>query len=80
MSPPEDFDFGARVRNAMNAEPSPQRAELRRLGEAMRQVIERLVATKAPVDELTAAADALEQIAESLGRLPQGRPMEGVAE
>ena len=80
MSPPEQFDFGARVRDAMTAEPSPRRAEMRRLGDAMRKVIERLVATTAPVEELTAAADALESIGRSLAKFPQGRPMEGFAE
>lgn len=74
------FDFGARVRQAMSAEPSPRRTEMRRLGEAMRQVIERLVGTKAPLEALAVAADELERVAAALAEYPQGRTMEGFAE
>lgn len=75
-----DPGLEARVRELHNAELTPQRVEMRRLGNAMRAVIERLVATKAPEDELARAADALEEIAELLGQYPQGRLYEGFAE
>ncbi len=64
----------------MTADPSPRRLEMRRLGDAMRLVIERLVGTKAPLEDLAAAADDLELVAQSLARFPQGRTMEGFAE
>jgi acyl-coenzyme A thioesterase PaaI-like protein len=59
---------------------SPQRAEMRRMAEAMRLVIERLVATKAPAEELERAATALEAIAASLDGYPRGHLFEGFAE
>jgi acyl-coenzyme A thioesterase PaaI-like protein len=54
--------------------------ETRRVGEAMRLVIDRLVATTAPSDELIKAAEALEAIAATLDEFPQGRLFEGFAE
>ena len=45
--------------------------EKRRLAAAMRQVIERLVTTEAPVDELRVAADRLERYAERLDSHPR---------
>lgn len=45
--------------------------EKRRLAAAMRQVIERLVTTEAPVDELRVAADRLERYAERLDIHPR---------
>lgn len=45
--------------------------EKRRLAAAMRQVIERLVTTEAPVDELRVAADRLERYAARLDRHPR---------
>ena len=69
-----------RIDRLRNAEVTPRRAEMRRLGDATRRVIARLVATKATENELKAAADALEQIAETLEKYPQGRLYEGFAE
>jgi hypothetical protein len=46
----------------------------------MRLVIERLVGTTAPAEELAAAADQLEAIASSLAPYPQGRHYDGYAE
>ena len=43
----------------------------RRLADAMRLVIERLVPSNAPVDELRAAADGLERYAEALAAHPR---------
>jgi acyl-coenzyme A thioesterase PaaI-like protein len=72
--------FHARVRQAYDAEVTPRRAEMRRLATAVRAIIEGLVATTAPEDELTAAAEALEAIAASLEGHPRGRLFEGFAE
>lgn len=59
---------------------TPQRAEMRRLAEATRLVIERLVATRAPEEDLARAADALEEIAAALEGHPRGHSFEGFAE
>lgn len=55
-------------------------AQKRRLAAAMRRVIERLVTSDAPEDELGAAADRLEQYADHLATHPQGRRYLGFAE
>jgi acyl-coenzyme A thioesterase PaaI-like protein len=46
-------------------------AERRRLAKAMREVIDRLIASDAPENELRAAADALERYAERLATHPR---------
>ena len=76
----EPANFEERMRTAMAIDVSPQRLEMRRLADAMRRVIERLVATKAPQEELARAVDALEAIAVSLEGYPKGRLFEGFAE
>jgi acyl-coenzyme A thioesterase PaaI-like protein len=55
-------------------------AERRRLAQAMRLVIERLTSSDAPVDELRAAADRLEQYAEHLATHPRRQRYEGYSE
>ena len=52
----------------------------RRLARAMRRVIERLVPSNAPEDELRAAADGLERYAEALRAHPRLRSPHGFAE
>lgn len=69
-----------RFRRQQEADMTPYRIEVRRLGEATRSVIERLVATRAPAEELARAADALEDVAATLASYPQGRLYEGFAE
>ncbi len=55
-------------------------AEKRRLASAMRLVIERLVTSDAPEDELARAADALERYGERLTQHPRRNKYEGWAE
>lgn len=55
-------------------------AQKRRLATAMRRVIDRLVTSDAPEDELATAADRLERYADHLETHPQGRPYSGFAE
>jgi hypothetical protein len=55
-------------------------AQKRRLADAMRLVIERLIASDAPEDELSRAADALERYAGALGEHPRLRFVHGYAE
>ena len=69
--------YAERMRDVHNAEPSPQRAQARRLATAMREVIERLAATKAPADVLEDAAVKLEQIVASLDGYPRSHNFEG---
>ncbi len=54
--------------------------ERRRLAAAMRLVIERLISSDAPEDELRVAADRLEQYAEHLATHPRRKRYEGAAE
>jgi acyl-coenzyme A thioesterase PaaI-like protein len=69
------------VRGISGAEVTPRRAEMRRLADAMRGVIHRLVMSNAPLEELTAAADELELIAERFSEFDQqGSIYEGFAE
>jgi len=55
-------------------------AQKRRLATAMRRVIDRLVTSDAPEDELARAAERLERYADHLETHPQGRPYSGFAE
>ncbi len=55
-------------------------AQKRRLASAMRLVIERLVPSNAPEEELHTAADALERYADALQAHPRLRHFEGFAE
>ncbi len=61
--------------NAAGAEPiaTEQRESLRNVTKAMRQVIERVVASSAPAEAMNVAADELRAIAEVLDRYPRGR-------
>lgn len=81
--PHEESDplaIGARMEQLRNSDITPRRAEVRRLGANMRRIIERLVATKAPEEDLRAAADTLAYVASILEQYPQGRLYEGYAE
>lgn len=69
-----------RIEGLAALEPTPRRVEVRRLAQAMRDIIESLVSTTADTDELAAAADDLERLASALGRLPSGQTYEGFAE
>jgi acyl-coenzyme A thioesterase PaaI-like protein len=62
------------------AQLTPKRAASRRLGGAMRDVIERLVSTEAPIEVLHEAADALIEIAARFEGYPSGGLYEGFAE
>ena len=48
-----------------------RRAEVRRVAEAVRRVIERFVATTAPLEVFHGVADDLDAIAARLGEYPQ---------
>ncbi|HEX7168351.1 MAG TPA: PaaI family thioesterase [Acidimicrobiales bacterium] len=81
MTEPPDFaHYAERLREVRQSEPTPQRAQARRLAGAMREVVEHLVATKAPAEVLEAAAAQLEAIVGSLEGYPRGHSFEGFAE
>lgn len=73
-------EFSARIAEARGAPATPQRLAARRLGDAMRVVIERLVATTAPEEILATAAADLEELGERLAEYGAGRVFEGFAE
>jgi len=61
--------------------PGPRQAATQRVGSATRRVIDRLVGTSAPVDELEEIAEAMEALAERLEpHATGGRLYEGFAE
>ena len=62
-------------------EPSPRRVELHRTGEALRRIMHRLHASRADAEQLSVAADNLEQLAAELeGGLDVGSMYEGFGE
>ncbi len=73
-------EFGRRLLEGRSAEVTPQRAEMRRLADAARLLVERLVATQAPVETLAEAANAVEAVAATLDGFGRGHSFEGFAE
>lgn len=69
-----------RMFESLDAEVSPRRLELRRMGEAVRRVINRLVGTEAPLDELARGADVLERLATDFERYGHATMMDGFSE
>lgn len=59
---------------------TPRRVEVRRVAQAMRDIIESLVSSTAATEDLSAAADELERLAAALGALPGGQTYQGFAE
>ncbi len=64
--------ISARLEAGLHAELTPRRAELRRLADAARLIIERLVATDAPDDVIAQATTDLEAAAERFAGYRQG--------
>ena len=65
---------------ALSPATTPGWAARRRLAAAMRRVIDDLVLTEAPAEEIERAADALEAFAAGLGAHPRRSGLEGYAE
>ncbi len=59
---------------------TPRRVEVRRVAQAMRDIIEALVSSTATTEELAEAAGDLERLAASFGTLPGGQTYQGFAE
>jgi acyl-coenzyme A thioesterase PaaI-like protein len=68
------------LRRSAAAPVSPRRAEMHRMGDALRRVIDRLHGSPAPDHELAAAADELERLADRLDAFPGGSLYEGFSE
>src|SRR5215211_1366357 len=84
MPPDDDPDrtdiLASLWRETPDDELTARQLEMRRLADAMRSVITRLVATGAPEQALAAAADDLERIAAQFEQYPHGSLYEGFAE
>lgn len=61
-------------------EVGPHQAELRRMAGQMREVIDLMVASKAPKDLLAVAADRMGDLIAEMAKWPSGRTYEGFAE
>lgn len=72
--------WAEQVRQALRLEVTPQRAAMRGLGEAMRTLVERLMATSAPLPAIEAAIEGIEAIEQRLDAYPTGRVPEGFSE
>lgn len=80
MSRPSDPDWAERLTEPRDVALDPRRAELRRLADATRSIIDGLVTTGAPEDVLARAADHIERAVAELAGHHQGRSYEGFAE
>ncbi len=69
-----------RIEGLAALEMTPRRVEVRRLAQAMRDIIEALTSTTAATEDLASAADDLENLAAVLGALPTGQTYQGFAE
>lgn len=69
-----------RIEGLRSLELTTRRVEVRRLAAAMRDIIEHLVSTTATTEDLSSAADDLENLAVVLRSLPRGQTYQGFAE
>ncbi|MDQ3757879.1 MAG: PaaI family thioesterase [Actinomycetota bacterium] len=72
--------WAEQLRQALRREVTPQRAAMRRLGDAMRLLTERLMATTAPLPAIEEAIDGIEAVERRLDAYPTGRVPEGFSE
>lgn len=77
---PGSPDWARRLNELRDIEPSPRRAELIRLSDAVRGVLHRLVQTSAPIELIAAAADQVEQVVATLAEHRRASIYEGFAE
>lgn len=77
---PGSADWPRQLTEFREATPSERRAELARLADGMRSVMHRLVQTSAPLEQIAAAADELEVLAERFAEHPNASIYEGFAE
>ena len=77
---PGSPDWASRLNEMGELDPSPRRAELMRLADAVRGVLHRLVQTSAPVELIADAADQVEQVVALLAEHRTASMYEGFAE
>ncbi len=77
---PGSPDWANRLNELRDLDPTPRRAELIRLSEAMRGVLHRLVQTSAPDSLIADAADRVEAVASLLAEHRSASNYEGFAE
>ena len=77
---PGSPEWARQLSSLRDAELTPRRAELRRLADAVRGVLHRLVQTSAPVPMIAEAADDLEDIVDRFRAHPNASIYEGFAE
>lgn len=73
-------DWAKALKEAFSRDVTPQRAAARRVGQAMRNLIDHTVATSAPVEALEGVAEVLEALCRTIEKYPQGRLYEGFSE
>ncbi len=73
-------DWATRIDELRGVDLTPRRAELIRLSEAVRDVLQRLVQTSAPVPVIAEAADQVEVVAALLAAHPGASTYQGFAE
>jgi acyl-coenzyme A thioesterase PaaI-like protein len=78
--PPVGPDAASRLADALAGEASPTMQATASVAEATRQLIQVLMATDAPADDLDRAAGLVAQAASLLSGVPSRRPYEGFAE
>jgi acyl-coenzyme A thioesterase PaaI-like protein len=75
-----DDPIDHRVRELLDSEVTPRRAEMRRAADAVRSVIDRMFATQAPEDALADVTSLVSQAGAILARYRRSRPFEGFPE
>src|SRR5690348_13845407 len=81
MSETESHGPGGRIQSFSEDRPeTEERAAAIEIADAMRVVMERVVATSAPADALSAAAEKLHEVADLLAGYPHGRTYYGSGE
>ena len=76
----DDLPMSPRIEGLATLEQTPHRREVRRLAQAMRDIIGSLVSTTATTEDLASAAADRENLGAVLGALPSGQPYDGFAE
>jgi len=76
----EELNRSPRVDKLHGLPPTERRVAARRLANVTREIIDRLSSTSASAEELSAAADQLDAVAQLLALLPAGSEYEGFAE
>jgi acyl-coenzyme A thioesterase PaaI-like protein len=77
---PASAGWAGRIQELQEMEPSPRRAALFRVADAIRDVLHRMVQTSAPIDVIESAADEVETAAERFSGHVSKSMYEGFAE